>query len=401
MQYDMKNTGCLLIALGGLAFLTLSCSEDDLNQHSPIEKGGPKPANVTGVKVENKSGAAVITYQLPDDPNLQYVLAEYETNKVQREAKTSRYNDTLYVDGFHKEGEYDITLYTVSKSEVKSDPLNVKVHPTTPAYRNVAGTIQLMDDFGGVNVLFDNPEQAKIALVVVTKDANGDLIPVESFYTQNQTGNFSVRGYDTTPRTFGVYVKDRWNNYSDTLFQEITPMFETRLDKTKYRPYVLPLDQGPGWGWVMTNFWDNNLGTGFHTLQGGEPRPHRFTFDLGVTAKLSRFKLLQRTGDYLYMHGNPKEFVLYGSDVAPNPSGSWEGWTTLLHCHSIKPSGLPTGQNTEDDRLHAMGTDGLGEEFIFPLSAPPVRYIRMEIVKNWGNTDFFHAMEITFWGSPQ
>jgi hypothetical protein len=48
-----------------------------------------------------------------------------------------------------------------------------------------------------------------------------------------------------------------------------------------------------------------------------------------------------------------------------------------------------------------MGVDGMGEEFVFPLSAPAVRYIRMEIHQNWSNTDFFHACELTFWGNPQ
>jgi hypothetical protein len=50
---------------------------------------------------------------------------------------------------------------------------------------------------------------------------------------------------------------------------------------------------------------------------------------------------------------------------------------------------------------YARGSDGLGEEFVFPVGTPPVRYIRMEIIKNWSNTDFFHAYEITFWGNPQ
>lgn len=380
-----------------------SCSKDDLNKREPIEKAGDKPGMVTDVKVVNGPGSAIITYSLPKSDDLQYVMAKYSINNTMvREAKSSRYGDTIRVDGFSKEGEYLVELYSVSKSEVKSDPVSVTVNPTVPSYRIIASTMNLNVDFGGVNVTFDNPDESKIAVVIVTKDNNDEFSPAETFYTQVKKGSFSVRGYDTSPRTFGAYIKDRWNNHSDTVYKEIEPLFEQVLDKSKFRQYVLPGDQPPGWGWVMNYLWDGKLEEpGFHTLQGALPRPHRFTFDLGVVAKLSRFKILQRKGDWLYGHGNPKEWVMYGSETAPDASGSMDGWVKLMDCFSVKPSELPAGQVSDDDINHAIGIDGLGEEFNFPISSPPVRYIRMEILKNWGNTDFFHALEITFWGDPQ
>lgn len=390
----------ILLAVAGI----YACSKTDFNKQEPIENDGVKPGIVTNVKVENNAGGAVITYSLPGDADLQYVLAEYNINSTTvRQAKTSRFSDTIRVDGFNKAGTYDVRLYAVDKSENRSDVVIAKVNPSTPPYRLIRNTLTLKEDFGGISIAFANPDEAKVAAVIITKDANGEFAPVETFYTQSKNGLFSARGYDPTPRVFGVYIKDRWNNNSDTLFKTVTPLFEKMLDKSKFKQYKLPNDQPAAYNWEMPYMWDGKTDEpGFHTLQGALPRPHRFTFDLGVVAKLSRFKILQRFNyNFGYNHGNPRSWIMWGTASLPDPSGSWDGWTKLMDCESIKPSGLPLGQTTNEDLEYAKGTDGLGEEFKFPITAPPVRYIRMEILKNWGGTDFFHAIEITFWGDTK
>ena len=400
----MKRYFNLLILV---AFLFCTCNKADLNSHKSIESDGTQPGVVTNVQVINRAGAATLTYKLPGDEDLQYVLAEYAINSTtSRQAKSSRFTDTIKVEGFSRAGEYTITLYAVDKSENRSAPVTVKVKPTTPPYITLAATLKLTEDFGGVNVTFNNPTEEKIAMEVITTDNNNEFTPVESFYTQTINGYFSVRGFDTTTRVFGAYIKDRYNNHSDTVYKTVKPIPEKMLDKSKFREYQLPGDQPSAWGWVMSALWDSKIDVdyGFHTLQGALPQPHKFTFDMGVVAKVSRFKLLQRylaNGDFFYNHGDPHFFNVYGTPNTPDPSGSWTGWTKLMACESKKPSGLPLGQWTNEDMAYARGSDGLGEEFVFPISSPAVRYIRLEIIKNWSNTDFFHAYEITFWGNPQ
>ncbi|SDC62945.1 DUF5000 domain-containing lipoprotein [Niabella drilacis] len=383
--------------------LLWACQKSGLNDHHPVESDGVPPGIVSNVKVVNGPGAAIITYNLPADKDLQYVMAEYAVNdKVNRVTKASSYTDTIQVDGFNDAGDYTIKLYAVDKGENRSEPVSVTVHPTTPPFRTIAASLNLFNDFAGVNAQFNNPTQDKVALVILARDHNNEWVPAETFYTAATNGSFSVRGYDTIPVVFGAYIRDRWNNYSDTIFKTIHPLYETKLDKTKFRQYRLPSDQPAAWGWEMHYMWDNYLGEpGFHTEQGAQPQPHRFTFDMGVVAKLSRFKILQRTGSWLYAHGNPRYWTMWGSAAAPNSDGSWNGWTKLMDCESIKPSGQGAGVVTSEDVAHALGSDGLGEEFTIPSSAPAVRYIRMEIKKNWSGTDFFHALEITFWGNPQ
>lgn len=374
-----------------LLVLLYSCTK--METRKPLSTGGPKPNIVKDINVVNGKGSATISYTLPADPNIQYVVAEYNVNATtKREAKVSRYGNSITVDGFNNKGEYPISLYTVNSEEVKSDPLVVKVNVDTPAFRIVYKDLLMQEDFGGVSASFTNPTKANIAIAIIVRNKNGEFTPTETFYTASDSGRFSARGFDTTKRVFGIYVRDQFNNYSDTLFKTMSPFEEQMLDKGKFQPYVLPTDMPSAYSWVVSNIWDNNLGTGYHSPEP-VPLPGHITFDLGVTAKLSRFRLWQREGLY-YAWGNPARWAMYGS-TNPDPGGSFNGWTQLLLCNSRKPSGSPQGTNTEEDINYIKA----GEEFNFPITNPPVRYIRMEFYESWSSSPRIHFMEVTFWGT--
>jgi hypothetical protein len=83
---------------------------------------------------------------------------------------------------------------------------------------------------------------------------------------------------------------------------------------------------------------------------------------------------------------------LYGSDN-PNPDGSWASWTLIGSYTSVKPSGLPVGQNTQADIDYAKA----GEEFTVPSGTPKFRYYRFKLLSNWGNSHFMTMEEITFY----
>ena len=200
-------------------------------------------------------------------------------------------------------------------------------------------------------------------------------------------------------RKFGVYIKDRWNNRSDTLIKELVPIFEKQLDRTKFQEIHLPTDQLAAWGWVMPNIWDgvivNNTNVdkpGFHTSPGVWPQ--WFSFSLGVKSKLSRYKFWQRGSWVAFTDRNIKKFEIWGSND-PASDGSWDSWTKLLECESIKPSGLPIGQQSPED----LALVGAGEEFIFPDNTPAVKYIRIKVLQTWSGAQSFYIMQVAFWGA--
>jgi hypothetical protein len=382
-----------------LCILLTSCKEEILG---PLETGGAPPPAVSDARVENYPGAAKITYSVPDAKNLLYVKAEYFSNGIKRETKSTFYQDFVELKGFGEAKEYEVKLYSVSRSEQMSEPVTVIVHPLQPPVQETFASLALTEDFGGATVSFLNPSQAELNIIMLTTDENGDWVTADILYTKKENGYFSVRGYDTIPRKFGVFVKDRWDNTSDTLVQELTPIFEKHLDRTKFQEVVLPGDQAPAFGWVMPYIWDgvivNNTNVdkpGFHTSPNGV-WPQWFTFSLGVKAKLSRFRYWQRGSWISFTDRNIKKFELWGSND-PAPDGSWESWTLLTAGESSKPSGLPPGQNSQED----LDLIAAGEEFLIPSSAPAVKYIRIKVTETWGGADSFYIMQVAFWGAEQ
>jgi len=384
-----------------LATALLSSCSEELGMHQPIDKDGSKPGIVSNVAIKNFDGGATISYRLPADPDLQYVVAEYAINSTTiREAKASAHVTELTVDGFGDVGKYPVMLYAVDRSGNRSESVVVEVEPTEPAFRKVFKSLTLTEDFGGASLSFLNESQGNVGIVFLTADNNGDLVQNDALYTSQGSGFFSVRGFDTVAREFGVYVRDRWNNRSDTIIKTLTPLYETLLDKSKFAEYKLPTDAIPGYtglGYVPSRAWNGRVeDLSWHTAEGGGiTMPLHVTMDLGVVARLSRFTIWDRPG-FIFAHHNPRKFIIWGSAVPPNPNGSFDGWVKLGEYESIKPSGLPVGQNNADD----VAAAARGMEYSFPPGSPEARYIRIQVLQTWGNTSAFHFTEISFWGNP-
>src|SRR3546814_11389344 len=66
-------------------------------------------------------------------------------------------------------------------------------------------------------------------------------------YTNLRRGDFSTRGLPSEETEFGVYIRDRWGNLSDTLLVTLKPLFEILLDRTQMRGVTLPTDAPLGY----------------------------------------------------------------------------------------------------------------------------------------------------------
>ncbi|MET0636076.1 MAG: DUF4959 domain-containing protein [Chitinophagaceae bacterium] len=373
----------------------------------PVSTDMTKPGVVTDVKVENINGAAYISYALPDSKNILYVLARYSINADRiRETKSSYYNDTVFVDGFARAQEYEVTLYTVSRANVMSDPVLVKVNPLTPNYIVTNNGIEITPDFGGANFFGLNSNKAPLAVhLLVYNDATAKYDEQEPEYVSTDTIDLSIRNLDPTPHKVAVYTTDRFGNTSDTVFKTVTPFFETLLDKSQFFTYRLPTDATIGYGWEFRYFFDGNLGEpGWHTLSSPKTIG---TFGIGPLAKISRFVVWQRPPEF-YGYQNTRKFTLWGSDKdspadVTLPQNSAEGtiagdWINLGNfVFPNPPSGLPPNQaNAADKDFVAKGVN-----FRMPRIAPYVKYIRYECTQTWGGLDYINALEISLYGSPQ
>ncbi len=366
---------------------------------APIVNDGVAPGPVKDVTVENLSGSAKIKYTIPSDPDVLYVKAVYTTKQgVERETKVSYYNNAITVAGFGDTDAYEVKLYAVDKGGNASQPVAVTVHPLTPAFRLVRNSLGAIANFGGIDVSYQNLSGADIAIVVLMNDSLGDFTPINTSYTNLKQGIFVTRDLKAVETKFGVYVRDRWGNISDTLHTTLTPIFEVKLDRTKMKQLVLPTntDAPLGYGGSVAGLFDGGVTGGgyYHTGDGGT-MPKWFSYDMGVTAKISRMSWFMRPGFFYDLH-SPRKVEIWGSNN-PSPDGSFTGWTLLTAYEQIKPSGLPNGQLTTADNEAAAA----GETITIPLDAPAVRYIRFKTLNNWSNGTYVQIYEIYMWGNPQ
>lgn len=403
IYYPLLVAGALTLGLG-------ACKETDYIETVTDDMTKPEP--VSNIEVHNFNGGAHITYSLPEFGNVLYVMAEYAINGSRtRQTKSSYYRDTVTVSGFEKSDVYSVTLYSVTRSNVKSEPTTVQVHPDTPPYLLARPSLKMKSDFGGVNVKAINTLKEPIGLILIAYDSITHSLEVQDqYYTEEDTIDYSVRGYYAVEQPFGIYITDQYGNVSDTLLQDLTPIPELLLDKSKFFKYELTTDGAIGYGWDLPYIWDkktDGYSNGWHTNPGGSI-PIICTFGLGVTASVNRFVLWERPDDWIYGHGNPKLFSLWGSDKdspqdAILPAHAAVGarvgdWVNLVNCRfPDPPSGLPPGATNDQDKAFVAA----GVNFNFPVNTPPVKFIRFSVEETWSQSDFAHFMEISLYGQPQ
>ncbi len=399
----MKNR-ILIVILFLISAIWTGCKEE--GRIDFIDDSAPAPGQVTNVTVRNTSGGAVLKYTLPVDKNLLYVRAEYEIKPgVIRETKSSYFKDSLVLSGFGDTRVYNVQLYCVGKNEKASNPLTVQINPTTAPVHLVNKSLRAT--FGGVSIDIENPEKANLAIVLMADTAKlGYMSELITYYTSMPKGSFTYRGtdgLDSIEHEFAVYIRDRWDNYSDTITSTVIPWFEEYISKGTWKDYTLPGDIPPVNGsYPITRIWDENYDQdGFHGMET-QVLPHNLTWDLGKAVKLSRLKYWPRKhSDDRWKRGHAKIFEIWGSN-APNPSGAMDNtWIPLGRFECVKPSG-PGTQITQEDI--AFADEGIEFDFEVTDFAPnpytPVQYIRFRTISTYANASFstVHILELSFWG---
>lgn len=408
----MKTT---IFGIALAALLLAGCKEDE---RGPMQEDPTPPGRVTDVRVENLPGRVKLTYRLPADDNLLYVRARYALNSgAVREVKASYYTDEMTLDGFGDTNVHEVEVCAVNRSEVASEPVMVEVQPEENPIWGVFRSLRISDDFSGVNIQAENPTQETVAIEIMRKDSLGRWQHVSGIETSSPSIETARRGLDTLEYEFRFTVRDRFLNYTDTLYATVRPLFEQMLDKSKFRAYNLPGDARPEQpGWLeMDRMWNNDYRYTNHerwlvaTPTGDQAgKPQISTFDMGVAARLSRLTLFNwgmdnqgtvNAGDRLFYAGeHMRRFEIWGS-TAPDPDGSLDSWTLLATFENVKPSQLPYGQQSLEDFNAAVA----GFDFIFPVTQniPKVRYVRIRNLESWDGSTKFGIEEIDLYGDPR
>jgi len=425
---NFKNMKVKVLLMFSFAALLFSCGDDHVNKPGG---GSEVPKQILNPRVRNMSGGSVIYYDRPDDKNLRYVKAEYTTDDgMKMDATASFFTDSIFVQGFSNACTIDVFLYSVSASEVRSEPVSVSISPEKPPYLVAFDNLEILPTFLGVRAATVNETNAKLTVAMYKKNPdNGRFEEIGMSFLNDERIDFTVKGQDTIENNYMVKIRDQWGRWSDEKTENIKPWFEKQLDKSLFREVrlcviqsgqdVIPDQTGqilPSnfWGHFM-HWWSgsdvrfetlydgrygNSIGTCYHTRPTGV-LPQHFTIDFGKPYTLSRIVIWGRFSDvemgagsndtqHVFRNGFPKRIQLYGStytgtnerelqDDIDNPD-YWVDLGQFILRRADGTTDMITGAGTGGSADFGTVEDRLilqrGHEFDFPQGMPQIRYFR-------------------------
>lgn len=414
-----------------LALCTLFSCKEEVDKPGGSWSTGPIEVD----QITPINGGATITYKIPKDPNLLYVMAEYERNGKMFTEKSSVHKNTLTIEGFNTMDKVPFRLYMVNKQEERSAPLELEFEPLESLISIAEKSLNMVPGFGGIVADWENPKSTEFGVRLMVEDEKDGLVTKEMYFSSSEKERRSFRGFEPEEATFAIAFEDKWGNISDTVVLKTTPFFETLVPK----PYAdfrasIPYDNITTLsGRNINTLWDNIVNTASHgwLTQSGGGSGISMTIDLKQVVKLSRIVIHGYHLNSVYGQVNITQFEAWGSKtmdfgkLADRPYWLDEyavrnknirdidgvNETTVLPDRTFKDDWEYLGWHAiprydrmvPPDPQGALNLAANGTEYEIPLDAGPVRYIRIFAREVAGSmpppvNNYFSMGEITIYG---
>lgn len=391
------------------------------------------PGQVTNVTFTPLYGGGYFTYTIPDDEDFLYTRAEYIIDTGKKISKTSSvYSDTLFIEGFGQEKEYEVKIFSVDRNANESQPVIQRVTPLAPTTAAVLETVQVQPGFSSLVLDWTNVLRQNITIYVDVKV--GDTKATKIYASNLAKDRYIIENLKGLPHSVSIHIRDTYENKTETKdFGQLTPLMDGPISKKQwsflrnnllygnkwdYNSSSNPFDQVPLEAYRGTwrddsmknaretyyegrveKFWDNeydyepklNLNY-FHT--GPQSYPFSYFIDMGREIKGSRFKIWQRNAwGMLYGGENVEIWEIWISDDKDPADGVFDGWEYVGRYKITQPSNVIEARNEARD----------GHEYMFypenPRFTKPFRYLRYKGIKQYGNGNSGCTSEITVFGT--
>ena len=143
---------------------------------------GGKPAPIVDYTVTPIHGGAVITYDIPKDKDILYVMAEYLRNGKTFTERSSVFKNTISVQGFNTSDPVSVTLYSVNEKETKSDPLHLDFVPLESPVSLTHKSVNIIPTFGGILVSWENISKTEMGVRLMV-DSLGLMIEKDMYFS--------------------------------------------------------------------------------------------------------------------------------------------------------------------------------------------------------------------------
>lgn len=398
----------IYVCLCLIALVLPGCGEEKFNVQYPTDQLPPQ--QVSNVQVVNMAGSAQITYDLPDEQDLMYVKAVYPLSTGGTgETKVSAFSNTMLIKGFGKSQKHLIELISVDKSLNESDPVRVEIEPQDSPIYEIFESLEVLTAFGGLTLQWENPLKENVIIEIFESDTVNSIYNFMDIVHSAQTnGIYSIRGLDTTMINVAVFLKDPFENFTDTLEMGVKPYFEERIPTNNLKAFPIPpYFELFGAGRDHSLMFLDNASTSTY-IRAGNAYGYMpwFTVDLGFKTVLSRLVHFHRPSYEWTLH-NMRELEVWGTNSAtvaaehtqlPEVWREDPNWTLLGYFKSVRPSGGEAGTPpTSEDMEFILA----GEEFEFPLGQPSVQYLRFNIIRTWSNSTGFQSPRVLLYGEVE
>lgn len=397
----MKNKYIYILLLAAFAFT--ACNEEVLDTTAP--------GKVTNISYKPTNGGAVLTFTAPDDDDLLYVKAVY-TNALGNEVfkVTSRYGDSIEIDGFKDETPQKVKLYAVDRSNNTSEATEVEVKPFKSFIYLVKESIVMTEQLGGVRVTWENVDMKTVFVFV--HFSKGGRTYERILSSAADSTSMMIRGLDPEDYTFSVMVEDFNGNKTDSKeMGTFKPLLEQKIDKSTWKVIQNMSVDGDKWEGTISSFWDNVVDTkesgadnSYFIINrddnGGMLKwPLDIVVDLNKTVVVNRFVVWQRAFAYVNaeQNGVSTDYYYYKEENMKSFSVS---------VSTDKLVWVPLGTFDIGDPRDASGVISPakykeavdGHEFNLESVSQPFRYMKFSVLSNYGSETNVYGSEITLYG---
>lgn len=415
----------MLLCVAALTTLS-SCNNETIGDTTP-------PGQVKDVVFTPQYGGGYFTYTIPSDNDFLYARAEYIIDTGEKVSKTSSvYSDTLFIEGFGQEKEYEVRIFSVDRNANESQPVVTTVKPKAPSTLAVLETVTVQPGFSSIVLDWENELHQTIFIYANVKV--GETQATKIYSSNLAKDRFTIDNLDGKPHEVNIFIKDTYENQTATKnYGTITPLIDGAISKKQWSFLRDDLLYGNRWDYSSSpnpfeqepfeefrgtyrkdsmmnapmshvegrieKFWDNeydyqpklNLNY-FNT--GQVSYPFSYFIDLGREVKGSRFKVWQRDAwGMLYGGENVEIWEIWISDDKDPTDGIFDGWELVGRYKLIQPSNVIEARNEARN----------GHEYMFypenPRFTKPFRYLRYKGIKQFGGGNSGCTSEITVFGT--
>ena len=359
------------------------------------------PGVISNIMVNPGNRRILLTWQPNTDPGVSKYIV-YWNNKADSiivNATSHNSSDTVkaYINTL-AESSYNFLIYSFDAKGNKSIPTNIdnakvygQQYQTGLLNRAVTGSGYVN---GTLSIKWGTPDTVNTTTAIIYTNL---LNQNKTIYLKPDSNSLSISDWKLSTK---IYYKSSYKPRTNAIDTFTVSNYDSIIiknlpaDKSSWKQVTLPTDAATDlYGTALQNIWDGSPGgypNIYHTDNVGMPQ--HFTIDLGRTYnQLSKFSEWGRTDAAVH---NPIEFEVWGiADTTkavttlPSKDAGWKnqsiamGWTLLT---TIKRS---------DDGIAGVDVDLIN-------NPPPVRFIRIRVLKNYGNTGNSTMSEISFLYNP-